>query len=467
MHARMRATESVTFRLPAIHRDPLVAVAYIRGHAVKLGRPKVDGRHAVSQLTARAMIKAKIEHTTTGSRATARLFAHGHRIAETRFMVRALRQPVTLGHRKNHAGNGGSTTPSTIASPSTSPSTTAGGGTSTGTGTSTTTTGTTGGGISQPVTSGADAPLLWAPPTNANPTTINVTTAEEADPYQLTLSTTQDYIVNLPNSDFLGALKIWGGHNVTIIGGHITVPNSATQNDNAKDGSDVGLRIHGSTGTVHIEGVLLDCQNPASTQCDAINIDAPLANVQIENVRADDLWGTYSDAAGGAADTGEHADAIETWGGANSLDVDNFTATGDYQGFTIESELGTTVNSYDLRNVNLVNEPVPSALASISRGGGNMLIVSSYDTACTKQGPMSLSNFYIDDESNGYVSPGNQVWPHVGSTYGCPGVMSGNNVTWPALTNITGHVTLSAPPSGDFVPTGVAGTSYVSPGYTS
>jgi hypothetical protein len=323
-----------------------------------------------------------------------------------------------------------------------------------------------------PITAAPTAPtttnkLAWAPPTNANPTTINVTTAEEADPYQLTLSTTQDYIVNLPNSDFLGALKIWGGHNVTIIGGHITVPNSATQNDNAKDGSDVGLRIHGSTGTVHIEGVLLDCQNPASTQCDAINIDAPLANVQIENVRADDLWGTYSDAAGGAADTGEHADAIETWGGANSLDVDNFTATGDYQGFTIESELGTTVNSYDLRNVNLVNEPVPSALASISRGGGNMLIVSSYDTACTKQGPMSLSNFYIDDESNGYVSPGNQVWPHVGSTYGCPGVMSGNNVTWPALTNITGHVTLSAPPSGDFVPTGVAGTSYVSPGYTS
>jgi hypothetical protein len=312
--------------------------------------------------------------------------------------------------------------------------------------------------------------LAWAPPTNTAPTTVNITTADEsAQPYILNLDTTKDYIVNLPSTDYLGALKIVGGHNVTIIGGHITVPNSGNQADNDAASSDQGLLIENSTGTVHVEGVLFDCQSSPITMCDAINVSAPAANIVLENDRANDLWGTYSKAAGGAADTGEHADVIETWGGANSLDVDNFTASGDYQGFTIGPDLYQTrvVNSYDLRNVNLVNEPVPSALASISRGGGKMLLVTSYNNNCTTSGPMSFTNFYLDNESNGDVANGSQTWPTVGSSSACPGVLSGNNESWPALSNITGHVTLAAPPGGDFVPAGVAGTSYVSPGYTS
>jgi hypothetical protein len=311
--------------------------------------------------------------------------------------------------------------------------------------------------------------LPWAPPTNINPTTVNITTADEsAQPYILRLRKKQDYIVDLPDTDYLGAIKIVGGHNVTIIGGHITVPSSANQADNDEDSSDQGLLIQNATGTVHVEGVLFDCQSSPITMCDAINVNAPDANIVLENDRADEINGTYSKAEGGAADTGEHADVIETWGGANSLDVDNFTGSGDYQGFTIGPDLfkNRVVNSYDLRNVNLVNEPVPPALASISREGGHMLIVTSYDSHCTTSGPMSLTNFYIDDQSDGNVSASNLVWPQVGAAGNCPAVQSGNNVSWPALSNITGHVTLTAPPGGDFVPAGVAGTSYVSPGYT-
>jgi hypothetical protein len=324
--------------------------------------------------------------------------------------------------------------------------------------------------VSSAAASSAPSALLpWAPPTNINPTTVNITTADErSQPYVLKLSKTGDYIVNLPHTDYLGAITIVGGHNVTIIGGHITVPNSSNQADNDADGSDQGLLVENQTGTVHIEGVLFDCQASPITMCDAINISAPSANIVLENDRADDIYGTYSAAAGGAASTGEHADVIETYGGANSLDVDNFTGSGDYQGFTIGPDLYKSygVKSYDLRNVNLVNEPVPPALASISREGGHMLLVTSYDSNCTTSGPMSLTNFYIDDQSDGYVPASNQVWPEVGAGGSCPAVQSGNNVTWPALPNITGHVTLTAPPGGDFVPAGVAGTSYVTPGYS-
>jgi hypothetical protein len=322
-----------------------------------------------------------------------------------------------------------------------------------------------------PVASGGKLP--WAPPTNNETyTTVNVTTAEEADPYILRLNAGTNYVVKLPSSDWLGALKIVGGRDVTIIGGHITVPHTATI-DNDSDSSDEGLLVEQQTGTVHLEGLLFDCQASPVTMCDGLNVSAPAANIVVENDRMDNLWGTYSIPTSSTnPKSGEHADMIETWGGAKSLNIYNMTGSGDYQGLTIGLVYSSsscpggecTVNSYNIQNVNMVNLPPPSALKSESHGGGNLLLLTSFDTTCRTTGPMSLSNVYISNQSGGYVGNNSQVWPHVGQS-GCPGVLSGSNESWPKLTNITGHVTLTAPPSGDFVPVGVAGTNYVSPGY--
>jgi hypothetical protein len=41
----------------------------------------------------------------------------------------------------------------------------------------------------------------------------------------------------------------------------------------------------------------------------------------------------------------------------------------------------------------------------------------------------------------------------------------GGTVTWLSTWAIPGFVTAEAPPGGDYVPSGVAGLNYVSPGY--
>jgi hypothetical protein len=347
-----------------------------------------------------------------------------------------------------------------------------------------------------PITAGsppAGGTLPWEPsgyPSYSGYTTVNITTADEStDPYTLNLTPGVNYNVVLPSTTFVGAIEILYGNNINIIGGSISVPTPPDGYNNDGNSEDEGLLVERQTGTVHVEGVNFTCQQGSDpVMCDGINTEDQAANIVLENDRAVNLWGTYSNPKGAAPSTGEHADVIETWGGANKLDVDNFTGSGDYQGFTVGYDLYSNsatpanggcngncfVGSYDLRNVNLVNLPIPSAHTSFANGGGKLFLVTSYDTTCRVAGPMWLTNFYIDDESNGEVPIGSQTWPTVNSGTACSGSLSGTTETWPNLTNITGgggvgvgHVTLATPPGGDFVPAGVAGVNYVSPGYSS
>ena len=72
---------------------------------------------------------------------------------------------------------------------------------------------------------------------------------------------------------------------------------------------------------MHIEGILI--HGETDVMFDGIDINAPEATVQIENVRMTGVWGS---------DGTEHADAIQTWGGVKDLRVDHLLADGDYQG---------------------------------------------------------------------------------------------------------------------------------------
>jgi hypothetical protein len=435
-HAHSRLTKPVTFALPASHqhhRYPLVAVAYIRGHAVELSRPKVHGRHAVSQLTARALVKARIANTASRSRATARLFADGYEIAQTKFRVPAFGHSAPPRQPKTPASSV-STSPSTTPSPTTA----------TGTGTGTTTIGTTGGGLTS-----TPALLTWAPPALTNPTTIYVKSG--LDPDILKLSTSKDYILKMPAGVDTGTLEIDGGHNVVVIGGQITVPSTANQTDNGADDTDTGIYVKGSTGTVHIEGMLISGQ--ANTMFDGIDINAPQATVQIENVRMTGLWGSY---------TSEHSDAIQTWGGVKVLRIDNFTADGDYQGLTLKPDMGS-VGSGQFQNVDLTADPPPAALASRYTAGGIMLWLTAGTNTCTTT-PMSFTNVYINNKT-GSIPSGNTVWPSTTSTLPCRAQQTGNSVSWPGLSAIKGSVILGTPPTGSFVPAGTVGVGYQTRGY--
>jgi hypothetical protein len=305
--------------------------------------------------------------------------------------------------------------------------------------------------LQNPPSGAGRSKLPWAPPALTNPQTIQVTNNE--DPDHISLNTTKDYILELPSAGLHGTLEIDGGHNIVLIGGAITVPASANQTDNGEDNTDTGIYIKGSTGTVHIEGVSIT--GDPDTQFDGIDVNAPLATVQLENLRVTNVWGS---------DSTEHADVVQTWGGVGSLKIDDLTAIGDYQGLTIDPDLGP-VGAVDLRNIDLTYVAPPVALAPITQGGGYMMWLTHSTTSCAAPASVTLANVYVDDQHTTRVPTTNTVWPAATtSSLPCAGHVSGQVETWPDLP-VSGGVTLTAPPNGPFVPAAVAGLAYTSPGY--
>ena len=276
-----------------------------------------------------------------------------------------------------------------------------------------------------------------------------VTVKSGHDPDVLNLSTSSDYIVELP-AEIRGTVEINGGHNVVLIGGAVTVPATANQSDNGADDTDTAIYVRAATGTVHIEGVLIRAET--NTQFDGIDVNAPLATVQVENVRMEDVYGSS---------TSEHADVIQTWGGARALRVDHLTASGDYQGLTIAPSLGS-VGSAELHDVDLIDEAPPAALAGATHGGGIMLWLTAGTESC-QSSPVTLDNVFIANETE-RVASADTVWPSPSSKLPCDAVAQQNALS--CRGSRTGSVNLGAPPGGPFVPQGVAGDSYVSPGYS-
>ena len=290
--------------------------------------------------------------------------------------------------------------------------------------------------------------LAWAPPRLRDPEVVHVPGGE--NPAILRLDTRRDFVVKLPRTGLRGTLEINGGHNVELIGGEITVPSTANQTDNGADDSDTAIYVRASTGTVHIEGVSIKAD--ADTQFDGIDVNAPQATVQVENVRVEDVYGSR---------TTEHADVIQTWGGVKELDVDGLTARGDYQGVTVAPALGD-VGTVHLRNIDMTAEAAPESLAEHTVGGGIMLWLTSGTTTC-RSASVSLEDVYIANRT-GRIRSSDTVWPSPSSKLGCSPVVSSDTIRWPGLP-VAGAVNLGTPPQGSFVPEGLAGNGYRSPGY--
>ena len=83
-------------------------------------------------------------------------------------------------------------------------------------------------------------------------------------------------------------------------------------------------------------------------------------------------------------------------------------------------------------------------------------------TSC--RSPMTaLRNVYLNNES-GRITDAHTVWPSSATGVSCAGVLRGRRMSWPKLP-VTGVLRFGRPPGGSFVPVGVAGDGYVSPGY--
>jgi hypothetical protein len=221
-----------------------------------------------------------------------------------------------------------------------------------------------------------------------------------------------------------GGLVIEGGHNVVLIGGEIDIP-MQPGNPPSSD-SRRGLYLNNQTGTVHVEGLLI--QGPDLSE--GINLSEPLgAVVQIENVRVDDVH-----ARDEAEFSDNHPDVLQTWAGPAELRVDRLSGSSGYQGlFLAPNQFGSqppprqvTLSHVDLRGT---ATPKPCYCFLLWKDG----------------------SFPINTED---------VWlmPHPGDEF--------SHTLWPSAAQWS-KVRRGPPPGGEFVPAGVAGTSYASPGYGS
>jgi hypothetical protein len=144
---------------------------------------------------------------------------------------------------------------------------------------------------------------------------------------------------------------------------------------------------------------------------------------------------------------------VQPWGGVKNLRIDRMTASSNYQGLTLKEDLGP-VGSVEVFNVNLTATTEPPL-----EKGGYMLWLTKQRTC--EDFPTRLKSVYVKPRPS--LSLRRSVWPGSHSGLSCNG--SGSSVvTWPRLS-VRGGVRVGRPRGGSFVPRGVAGLSYASPGY--
>ncbi|PZA19172.1 hypothetical protein, partial [Modestobacter versicolor] len=244
-----------------------------------------------------------------------------------------------------------------------------------------------------------------------------------------------DLRVTLPSTP-VGPITIQNCRNAVLIGGSIRVLPSSLVN-----GADQrAIYVKGCTGTVHIEGVLID-GNVAGAESDGIAVSAPSAVVQVQNVRVMGLRGSES---------GNHADVFQPWGGVREYRIDRLTASTNYQGINVKPATGG-IGSGTIRNTNIAS----SGVTPVDKGG-------YFFWMNCDQHPIALEDVYVSPRSGRVF--GQSVWPGITNAT-CPATVSGGVASWPGSPSTTGVVRQGAPLGGDFVPAGTVGAGYVSPGY--
>jgi hypothetical protein len=277
----------------------------------------------------------------------------------------------------------------------------------------------------------AVAATKYPAPTLVNPVTITVGTGQTVTK----IPSTQDAIVKLPATRKVGSTIIMGGHNVVVIGGSITVP--------AGDSTQRAIYIADATGTVHIEGVEVVCTK--GVYFDAIAINAPLADVQIQNMRL---------CSDGRQDI-FHGDLIQPWGGFKSLKVDSLTGFAGYQGFQLPALDGSFMGPVTLSRIDL-----HSTGAQVTTDGGNggfLLWTVAGSSSCLRPVSITMSDVYLQGRAG--RSPGLIAWPSNKQPSACKSAVVNNVVTFSATLPIKGTATIGKP-AAEFVPLGKAGLSY-------
>lgn len=285
--------------------------------------------------------------------------------------------------------------------------------------------------------------LRYAPPPQRNPTIITVPTGF----YSGSFGVNEDVIFNFPASNHVSAFTVVGGRHMRVIGGSSV---------NGSSGS--AIRFSGISGSVFLEGLFIDI---SALNVDAINAcgntGGPFTlfpDIYIQNCRILGVNGTNATT---------HADVFQAQGSIGTLYIDKVTASSNYQGISIFQNQFPTKAAY-ISRTNLFYTAV--AGDTFTDLFWNM---DNHTTPPFK--PVFLDEFYIAPRAGQDLTT--SIWPYGGGTV----IDSlGNSISafttdswatahFPPGNNTYGKIISGAPAGGDFCPAGVAGLSYVSPGY--
>lgn len=287
-------------------------------------------------------------------------------------------------------------------------------------------------------------PLSWPPPPLSHPVTIAIGAGafSRAEPGDV------DCVLAWPAGKHVGPVEIIGCRNLISIGGWTTLPRTSDLSNSAPSR---GLYLKGLTGVAHIEGLLID--GSGGGMSDGVDIAAPQAVVQIENVRIEGIYGYFDQF---------HADCLQPFGGVRALRVDRLTCYTGYQGLSVGPASQTPRPwSADFRRVNIVST---GPLIHGAHNSGGFLYWPCNGFACANVARTRLTEVYLQPRPG--ASFASTVFSTLGAIAHPAALVAGTPaaISFPGLP-IDGHVSQGPPPGGDFVPTGVAGPAYVSPGY--
>ena len=302
--------------------------------------------------------------------------------------------------------------------------------------------------------------LAWRKPAQSSPQTIKIPARSSS--YNgftvVRMSTSRDYIIQMPREKKIGGIELQGGRHIHLIRAHVC-PNPLRINKH-KTHSAVAVLVTGSTGIVHIEGLRTD-STTLNGPGDAIQIRAPKAVVQVQNCFMDKVLG-------GITNDEVHADVVQLNGSdeknprsaVRELRIDRLTATTNVNGLQFENFGPTKV-----KRVNLSYWKAPRGIHIYGLLGR---FADTIDGKCSYS-THYLQDVYFDPTVKG-VPLAQAVNPRAQAGYWCRGWVDeiDGSVRWPTLP-IDGFVRLGESPGngGDYV-LGEGqnpGVNYVSPGY--
>lgn len=268
-------------------------------------------------------------------------------------------------------------------------------------------------------------PLSWPAPTGY--TSYPVKTPTSTTGLNVVDGGGGDVWIKLPANSAIAPIRIQNCRNAVLIGGQINM--LAVDTLDSED--QRGIHIRSTTGTVHVEGVLINGNSGGSG--DGFAINATSATLQIQNVRVQNLRGISAN----------HADVFQPWGGCKEYRIDRLTGSSNYQGLHVGENLGE-IGKGTIKNTNIF------AAGTYPSEAGHLIWMNL-------QGyPLTLDNVYIKPRAGRTL--GNSIWPQSGE-----GAVVVNGVaTWPNSL-ISGSVKEGDPSAGDFAPASEVGLNYVSP----